>query len=553
GRGFVSLIMTVTRRVTASRSLSGAVVGGICGTAALAAWLFLPKLDYLPDGNRNLVFGVIVPPPGYNLAMTTKIAKDIENEIRPLWAEVTGSEPEPGGPPKIKHFFFVARSDRTFLGAASAQPERVKELIPVLRKPAFREPGTFGFINVRSLFGRHVGGSRSVELNISGPNMEDNLNVAVRAVGLLERVMPRDKGTQVRPRPGLELGGPEVRVIPDRVKLADSGVSARELGNTLDAYNDGLRVTEITVDGRRMDLTLIGKIGEVTETQDVSQFPVVTRDGTIVPAGMLGRIDVTVGATEIRHPERVRTVTLDIRPPEEMPLEVAIDAIRSQVIDGLISQGVPGGVKMRVGGTADKLTETWNHMSWNLLLAVVIVFLVMAMLFESFIYPLVIILSVPVAAAGGVLGLALLNLKVFQPLDMLTLLGFVILVGIVVNNAILVVHQTLVHIREEGMAANDAVLEATHNRIRPIFMSTLTSVFGMAPLVLFPGAGSELYRGLGSVVIGGLSLSALLTLAIIPPLLSLVAGAHEDRRAAAAKAAARADAQAKRLKKKPAE
>ncbi len=153
----------------------------------------------------------------------------------------------------------------------------------------------------------------------------------------------------------------------------------------------------------------------------------------------------------------------------------------------------------------------------------------MAVLFESCVYPFIFMLSVPRAAAGGVLGLILLNLDRFQPLDMLTLLGFVILIGIVVNNAILLVHQTLVHIHEEGMAIEDSIMEATRNRIRPIFMSTLTSVFGMMPLVMFPGAGSELYRGLGSVVLGGLSLSAVLTLAIVPPLLTVVAGTLEKK------------------------
>ena len=155
------------------------------------------------------------------------------------------------------------------------------------------------------------------------------------------------------------------------------------------------------------------------------------------------------------------------------------------------------------------------------MLALVIVFLVMAVLFESFILPLIILISVPVAGAGGVAGLAILNQFQRQQLDMLTLLGFVILIGIVVNNAILLVHQAQHHVREDGMSVNDAIMEATRNRIRPIFMSTLTSVFGMLPLVVFPGAGSELYRGLGSVVVGGLALSAILTLLLIPPLLRL--------------------------------
>ena len=149
------------------------------------------------------------------------------------------------------------------------------------------------------------------------------------------------------------------------------------------------------------------------------------------------------------------------------------------------------------------------------------VYLLMTILFESFKYPFIIMLTVPPAAAGGVIGLHMLNQYTFQALDMLTILGFVILSGIVVNNAILLVHRTLQIIKNSNLEINTAIIEATKTRIRPIFMSTLTSIFGMLPLVLFPGAGSELYKGLGSVIVGGLSLSALLTLLIIPPMLKL--------------------------------
>ncbi|MCB1809437.1 MAG: efflux RND transporter permease subunit, partial [Candidatus Competibacteraceae bacterium] len=219
--------------------------------------------------------------------------------------------------------------------------------------------------------------------------------------------------------------------------------------------------------------------------------------------------------------ERVRTVTLVIGPAPEVALETAMDTINEQVIQTLQAQGLPDGIRLSLSGTANKLTQTWDAMVLQLIMALIIVYLVMAVLFESFLYPLIIIFSVPLATAGAVLGLALLNRFVFQPLDMLTLLGFVILIGIVVNNAILLVHQTLYLVREQGLAAGQAIIEATRNRIRPIFMSTLTSVFGMLPLVLFPGAGSELYRGLGTVVVSGLALSAALTLLIIPPLLAL--------------------------------
>ena len=182
-------------------------------------------------------------------------------------------------------------------------------------------------------------------------------------------------------------------------------------------------------------------------------------------------------------------------------------------------------------------------MKMFLVIAIAITYLLMAVLFESFVYPLIIILSVPLATAGGMAGLVFLNIFTYQPLDMLTMLGFVILIGIVVNNAILLVHQTLYLIREEEYETHAAISEATKNRLRPIFMSTITSVVGMLPLVLFPGAGSELYRGLGSVVVGGLSLSAVLTLGIIPPLMSIFLGfraAHLSESAHALEGADRA-------------
>ena len=209
------------------------------------------------------------------------------------------------------------------------------------------------------------------------------------------------------------------------------------------------------------------------------------------------------------------------QPCRKIPHEAAIDLIKENVILPLETNGLPTGVNLNLSGTADELTSTWNAMVINLLVAICMVYLLMAILFESFVYPLVIMLSVPPAAAGGVLGLWVLNLNTLQPLDMLTILGFVILIGIVVNNAILLVYQTLRHIKEEGLSASDAIIEATRDRIRPIFMSTLTSIFGMIPLVVFPGAGSELYRGLGSVIIGGLCLSAIITLAIVPPMLKI--------------------------------
>ena len=625
-RAFVGYAAFVAR----SRLAAAVIVVLVCGAASAATWRFLPKLEYLPEGNRNLVFGIILPPPGYNLETTTDIARGVEAAVRPHWAAAhrpaddaaaggggsagspavrgsgtdvpgaaarmsdaaaaggarpaagtarpAGSASVPAGaapaagadrsggadassgagapsgrgagspprfgsgggaprrpPPKIENFFFVATPSRTFVGATSAEPERAGELIPVISGPVFREPGTFGFVTQPSLFGRTIGGGKRVDLDVMGPDLEPVLEAARLAMGRILEALPRSGGTQVRPRPGLELGAPEVRIVPDRARLADSGVSVRELGETVDVFNDGLRVAEITADGKRLDFVLAGPASD--RTQQIESLPVVAASGAILPVRSLADVRITSGPTEILHRERVRTVTLEIRPPPSMTLEEAMDTVRSRVIAPLVRTGLPPGVRMGLSGAADKLTATRAAMKWQLLMALVIVYLVMAILFESFVYPALIVLSVPLATAGAVGGLAALNLYQPQALDMLTMLGFVILIGIVVNNAILLVHQALHHLRSEGMGPSGAIAAATRNRIRPIFMSTLTSVFGMLPLVLFPGAGSELYRGLGSVVVGGLALSAILTLAIVPPLLSIAFSVLERKREAAAGAA----------------
>jgi len=515
--GFKAFIVGYVRLANARPVLGVIFVAAISTTAIWAAVTYLPEREYLPEGNRNLIFGVILPPPGYNLETTTRIAERIETIAQPLWEKDVG---DPEGPPAMESFFFVATPGNSFIGASAKDGSRVGELIPALSRPIFAEPGTYGFLSRTSLFGRGIGGGKVIELNISGPDLEKVLGVALQAAGKIAQILPRTDGHQFRPLPGLELGAPEVRLIPNRIRLADAGVDAQTLALSVDAYNDGLRVAEITVDGERIDLVLMGPADTSTaRTQDIGSYPVVTASGRILPVSALSTVVITAGPTEIRHRERVRTVTLEVKPADSLALETAITLLNEKVVSELEAAGLPPGIRFSMSGTADKLTQTQKAIEFNLLIALVIVYLVMAILFESFILPLVILLSVPVAAAGGVAGLVAVNQYQPQPLDMLTMLGFVILVGIVVNNAILIVHQTLLHQREDAMSVQDAIIAATGNRIRPIFMSTLTSIFGMLPLVLFPGAGSELYRGLGSVVVGGLTLSALLTLLVVPPLL----------------------------------
>jgi HAE1 family hydrophobic/amphiphilic exporter-1 len=295
----------------------------------------------------------------------------------------------------------------------------------------------------------------------------------------------------------------------------------QSFAQAVDIYNDGMRVTQIPIDGELIDLTLAGQNAGKLSVSDLENLPIITPSGEVVSVGQLARISFISAPQQIRRQGGNQARSIQLRPDERLPLESAISKINTEILPQITPLAEQKGVQISVRGAASELARTWSAMQTSVLAAIAVIFLLMVILLRSFVLPAIILLVIPVAGAGGIIGLALINLSVRQPLDMLTMLGFVILTGVVVNNAILMIEQTSLHIREDGMQVDDAILEATSNRIRPIFMSTLTSLFGLIPLVIFPGAGSELYRGIGTVVFGGLALSTMATLFMIPPLLSL--------------------------------
>ena len=307
------------------------------------------------------------------------------------------------------------------------------------------------------------------------------------------------------------------------LRAADLGLTARDIGLTVNALMDGALIGGYQHQGEEIDLVLRGE-EDWFRTQDIGALPIYTPRGQVVPLNGVARIQVTTGPEQISHKERSRAITIQVIPPETVALETALNDIQTQIIQPLNDSGeLRPPYAIRLSGSADDLNRTREALQWNFLLALVITYLLLASLFESFLFPFVIMLSVPPALAGGILGLEVVNMTLaYQPLDILTMLGFVILIGVVVNNAILIVHQTLNVLRETPkLPAKEAIRDAVSSRVRPIFMSVVTSALGMLPLVIFPGAGSELYRGLGSVVIGGLLMSTLFTLFLVPTFLSL--------------------------------
>ena len=502
-------------RIAHSPAKATLVVMVAVASSVGATAMFLPSMEYLPNGNRPFVFGVLVPPPGYAIEEVERIGRRVQDQV----AQHIGREVD--GVPPITRSFFSSREGSVFMGAGSADPTRAKELVNFFRGIFAQVPDVFGIAIQASLFSRSLAGSRGIDIELSGSSLPD-LNEAGKAVlGAVTGVLP---GAQARPDPPLDGGAPELHVRPRRKEAAKAGLTGGDVGLATDALVDGAIIGEVGRPGEpKVDVVLLARDGGVTDARSLALAPVATEDGRVVRLGTLADIEDAMGPTRIRRVERQRAVTIQVTPPDDIALEDALRLLETNVVQSLREDGsLPAGIEVRLSGAAGDLESAQIRFAQVLALAVLISFLLMAALFEDFLAPIVVMVTVPMAAAGGVIGLRLVDAFLSpQAFDMLTAVGFVILIGVVVNNAILVVDGALLRLRE-GLELEEAVSASVAGRLRPILMSALTSLAGLSPLVFFPGSGSELYRGVGAVVLGGLALSTALTVLVVPAMFTLL-------------------------------
>ena len=512
GHKFVNIIMGIVELSLKNVLTKIVTILSLAAISAGAIFMLFPKLDYLPQGNKNLIFNILITPPGLSYKeryeMGTYLMKGIEPHINK----------DVGNIPGLSRAFFVSFGDFNIFGGTSMHEDRAKELIPMFRPLVNSIPSTIGVSLQSGVFENGIGEGNTVNIDISGEKIEDIANIGMQLFGA---TMQTVKGSQVRPVPSVELLYPEVRIKPNQDALKALNMSSYDLGTSIDVLMSGRNIGDFEQDGKKkIDLVLKASDEVIQTPEDIMAAQIALPNSSLVPVSSLASYGSTTGISEIRHLNGKRTITLQVTPPQGMTIDEAMKTIGG-MLEGMKAKNmIPSSVDIGISGTADKLTETIVLLMDNFILALVIVYLLMASLFGNFLYPIVIMFTVPLATAGGFIGLKMTNMFIApQPLDILTMLGFIILVGIVVNNAILIVHQSLNYIRNEGMEHKKAVLEATKTRIRPIYMSSMTSVFGMLPLVLVPGPGSEFYRGLGSVITGGLAFSTIFTIFVTPALL----------------------------------
>lgn len=524
-----SLLVTIGGRVNAlfmgvvnwslKRRINQFITIILMGAASvITIWLLFPKMEYLPQGNQNLVLNILIAPPGLSEEESKGMGYDLYEHMKPHYPAE-----EEGGIPPIKHTFFVASGDFIIQGMVSQVEQRAAEYIPFMMPAVNSFPGVFGLSLQRGVFEQGVGEGRNIDIDISGEDVETLANIGGMLFGTISQKVP---GAQIRPVPSIEVLFPEAQLIPDRSALASVGLNSASFGFAADVLMDGRKISEYVEEGKKsIDLILRSHDEIIDSPEALYMTQIATPMAGLVPMSELAALKHTTSITKIRHVGGKRTITLQVTPPMTMTLEEAVETLEEGILEGMRKQGMFKGADVKLAGKADKLAETVDSMKWNLLFALAIIYLLMSALFGNFIYPLVIMFTVPMATAGGFIGLEITNMFISpQPLDILTMLGFIILIGIVVNNAILIVHQSLNNVRFNGMERKEAIIEATQSRLRPIFMSSMTSIFGMLPLVLVPGPGSEFYRGLGSVITGGLAFSMFFTIFVTPALMYFAIG-----------------------------
>lgn len=481
-------------------------------------------------------------PPGYNIQMMREAFRQVD---RPFTSAV-GEQPAAfdRGEAEIPALNFTigfATQTRVFAIREATERRHTEDLMRVAREHTSSLPGLRSFSSRGSIFSGNSGGTRSINVEISAPDLpglfEAGHKVFMKAKQIFDN--PRVKSDPS----SLNMGQPMLEVRPDWERAAELGISPGDLGYAVWAFSDGAYVDEFFLGDDEIDIFLYATVGNIEHPQDLDNLMLYSSAGGVVPLSAVASLRESVNTETIRRVDGDRTITMSIIPPREVPLEEGVRKVREEIIDGMLASGeLPADVRLGVSGAGDRLDATREALSGNFAVALLIAYLLMVAVFSHWGWPLLIMTSVPIGISGGIAGLYLLNLggahldkiglyPIQQPFDMITMLGFLVLIGTVVNNPILIVERAVRNLKERGEDVLEAVTDAVRVRLRPIMMSMVTTVAGLSPLVFNPGAGTELYRGLGAIVLFGLLFSTLVTLTFMPALLSLVLRLTAHRRA----------------------
>jgi multidrug efflux pump len=486
-------------------------VAAVIVLSGAAAWMLasLPR-EYAPDEDRGAFFILLRAPEGTSLEYMDRYTREMEQI---LLDEIGDSE-------SLRRF--LTRLPGTWGGAEvnsaraivllenwALRDESDKEIGARVRSQLAAIPGVVSFISHGSSLGLR-GDGRPVKMVIGGPDYEQLQRWRDELLMRLESVL-----AITSPDSDYQERKPQMDIAVDRNRSAALGVSLASIGRTLETMLGSRQVTTYIDRGREYNVILMGEEADRASPDDLSNLYVrSTLTGELIPLANLVRITESAGPAQLSRHDRMRAITIEAGVADGYSLGDAIEAMRAAAADTL-----PAAARISWDGQSREYLESGGSLYATFAMALLVVFLVLAAQFESFINAMVILVTVPLAMTGALIGL----LSYGSSVNVFSQIGSILLIGLSAKNGVLIV-EFCNQLRDRGMEIGEAVLDAASVRLRPILMTSAATTFGALPLLLGTGAGWESRQPIGIVIVFGVAISALLTLFIVPSLYMLFAG-----------------------------
>ena len=456
----------------------------------------LPR-ELVPTEDRGAAFGIVMAPEGATLDYTDRYMRQVEEVVMPLperQALFTATGLGFGGPGRVTNGFLFLR-----LKERGERDRSQQEIVQALFPQLLGIPGVLAFVvNPPSLGGR--GSTSPVQYVIQGEDYA-SLGQSVQAFMAEASAL----GYLVNLDSDLRLNKPQLEIRIDRERAAQLGVSVTDIGTTLETFLGGRVASQFKRGTKEYDVITQVRPRDRAEPDMIRNLYIRGRSGLVQLANVV-TIEETVAPKELNHYNRTRSTTITANLAPGVSLGQALDDL-----DAIADRVLPAGTRTEVSGQSREFRESSGSLFFVFGLAIVFIYLVLTAQFESFVHPLTILLSVPLAVVGAIVSLYFLG----QSLNIFSQIGLVMLVGLVTKNAILIV-EFANQLRNRGLPVEEAVTQAAVIRLRPILMTSLSTVFGILPIAIGFGAGAESRRPLGIAVVGGVLFSTFLTLIIVP-------------------------------------
>ena len=494
----VRIVARPTRVLVGAAALSG---------ASVLLWMALPS-QYAPTEDRGVFSIVLIGPEGATFDYTDRQSRAME---RILIEEVDDG-------PIMRFLTRVPGSWRSpsvnsvraivLLHPWDERDESAQEIADRLRARLGELPGVRAHIYMPRSLGIR-GGEQPVEMVLGGPDydqLQQWRDVMLDAMREMPALVEPDSDYQERK--------PQMQVRVDRDRAATLGVSLASVGRTLETMLGSRTVTTFVERGREYDVVLQGRDEQRSSPDDLANLYVRSETtGRLVPLANLVILEEEAGPSTLRRFDRMRAITINAGLTDESDLGRVLEELEEE-----IRRLLPASARIDWDGESREYMESGTSMLITFALALVIVFLVLAAQFESFVHPLVILVTVPLALAGALFGLWLYSASV----NVFTQIGAILLIGLAAKNGVLIV-EFANQLRDRGHSLGEALVEASAVRLRPILMTSTCTAFGALPLLLASGAGAESRQPIGIVIVFGVAISALLTLFVVPALYALLA------------------------------